>query len=150
MNQPVRTAAALARAPKLDLTVAKAREEVILNPLMLLPPEWRVHVFSFWAKFASILRSQLDLAATLRDWILDDDLTLEECLAAFGSLTRPARRASIQFAGQVLAELAKDVAEIVGRRNSIEAQEKRRVEAEEGENRRKALQIANWTPGAVP
>lgn len=105
------------------------------NPLRLLPADWRPVVWGFWAKFASLLRSQLDLAATLRDWVVEEGLTLAEAQQAFRAVSRPDRRAGIQFPGQVVGELAKEVARLVELRRQAERRRDDKRRAEESESR---------------
>lgn len=137
MSDLANRAAALA-----PVTTAAQIADLTENPLRLLPAEWRAPVWCFWSKWASLLRSQLDLAASLREWIVEDGLTLEEAESAFRVLTRPERRGLVQFPGQVVAELAKEVATILARRKSREEQARRRADDQVGE----ALRVARWTP----
>lgn len=112
-------------------TILRAVEK----PLSLLPADWRGPVWGFWAKWASLLRSQLDLAATLREWIAEDGLTLDEAQEAFRAVCRPERRAAVQFPGQVVGELAKEVARLVAARKAREERERRQREEQESRER---------------
>ncbi len=95
-------------------------DEAIDKPLRLLPADWRPLVWNFWAKWSDLLRTQLSLAATLREWVEEDGLTLAELRAAFAALNRPSRRATMRFPGDVLAELALEVAQILAKRGQSE------------------------------
>lgn len=115
-------------------------EGAIENPLRLVPAEWRAATWGFWSKFASLLRSQLDLAANLREWIVEEGLTLPEAQAAFAILLKPERRALIRFPGDVVAELAREVARLVELRKR---EERRRADALAAEESRKRADPAN-------
>lgn len=106
-------------------------ERAVEKPFSLLPPEWRGPAWGFWAKWASLLRSQLDLAASLREWITEEGLTLEEAEQAFRLMCRPECRAAIQFPGQVIGKLAELVSiQVAARRTRERREEAQRREKE--------------------
>lgn len=93
--------------------------EYVAKPLRMLPAEWRVPVWAFWSSWSHILQDQLALASRLRRWHQEDGLTLDEAQSVFDRLGAPDTMARIQFPGQLHAELATLVAELVGRRKRI-------------------------------
>lgn len=146
--------------PKAELVPAMTAELIratIDKPLSLLPAEWRMPVWGFWAKFASLLRSQLDLAASLREWIVTEGLTLEEAQKAFTAISRPERRGVIRYPGDVVAELAREVDYLVTQRKReeerIAAAERNKASAERADPagvreviRTRLRHIAGWEP----
>lgn len=90
--------------------------QAVEKPLRLLPPEWAVPVWSFWAHYSHLLPNQLTLVMRLHYWVRHDDLTLEEAKRAFAHLCSPAECAKYRFAGELLAALAACLAELARRR----------------------------------
>ncbi len=100
------------------------REEVIeavAKPLRMLPPDWRIPAWEFWAGWSHILPDQLALSARLRRWHEDGGLTLDDVRSIFASLNTPEAMARFQFAGQLLAELARLVHVCLDRRQKLQA-----------------------------
>lgn len=100
------------------------------NFLKQLPPEWRKPVGYFWAFNGHLLPDAMELAARLRVWREKDGLTLPDLIAVIRTLVQPERSARHQFPGQLMADLAAEVAKVVGRRKSIEAMLRRRTRPE--------------------
>ncbi len=117
---------ATAIAPAVPELTKEQLQEAVEKPLRLLPPDWRAIVWNIWAKWSDLLRTQLSLCASLREWIAEDGLTLAEAKEAFAEVNRPSRRAAIRFPGDVLAELAAEVARVVARRRAAEHREQER------------------------
>ncbi len=109
---------------------AELLNRVIGEPLLLLPPQWAAVVFQFWMKVSDIVKTQLSLASQLREWITEEGLTLDEAQAAFRKIGRPESRAKLRFPGDVIVELAAEVAELCRRRRQVEQQRADRERAE--------------------
>lgn len=123
-------AKAAAQPPLLPAIDQRMIERAVTNPLDLLPAAWQLPVWAFWGRFASLLKSQLDLVMTLRDWIEDEGLTLAEAQRAFRALTSPAARAKIVYPGDVIAHLADRVAWAMTDRKRDERIARDRAQAE--------------------
>lgn len=146
-----RLAEAGAHAP-LPLIDQRMIERAITNPLDLLPAAWQLPVWAFWGRFASLLKSQLDLVMTLRDWIEDDGLTLAEAQRAFRALTSPEARAKIVYPGDVIAHLANQVAWAMTDRKRDERIARDRAQAEadrQGQRRTVVEQIGKIGRGGA-
>jgi len=101
------------------------------NPLRQLPREWRAPVGFFFACYSDVLKGTTGLVARLRLWIKEDGLTLSEATAILKHLLAPEQCARFQFAGQLLAELARLVAEAGRRRRRDERIARERAQAAE-------------------
>ncbi len=66
----------------------------------------------------------------LREWILNDGLTLEDARAAFTRVNRPERAAKYRFASDLLAELAAEVANVIQQRRRDEQRAQQRQQDE--------------------
>jgi hypothetical protein len=89
------------------------------NPLKLLPDDWREPVSFFYAVYSDSLKGTAGLVARFRLWMKDDGLTLDEAKAVMKRLMKPARAAAIQYAGQLMAALAEEVAAVVAERHRV-------------------------------
>lgn len=98
--------------------------------MRLLPKPYRQPVAFFWSLNQHLLPGPLPLVARLKLWIAKEGLTAEECKAVLNRLAAPGRSSRHQFVGQLLADLAAEVAKVVGRRKSIEAMLRRRTRPE--------------------
>jgi hypothetical protein len=102
--------------------------EFVEKPLRMIPHEFRLPAWKFWAHYAHLLPNQIALAMRLRDWI-EGGLTLEDALVAFRFLTTPEESAEAWHAGRLLSNLARVVAELMHRREVLSRSSVRRVES---------------------
>jgi hypothetical protein len=109
---------------------APAPREERRTPLSLLPAEWQDPVKFFYASYSDILKGTLGVVTSLRLWIKDDALTLDEAKPILKRLMSPEERMSIVYPGQLLAKLAGLVSEVVNRRRQLDAMLERRRKAE--------------------
>ncbi|MBY0515116.1 MAG: hypothetical protein K2P78_14580 [Gemmataceae bacterium] len=127
-------------APADRAAVSQRRKD---NPLLWLPADWRRPVGFFCQFFSDVLKGENGIVTRFRLWAQEDGLTLDEARAAMKRLMEPVVCARTQYAGQLLAELAVQVREIVKDRRAREEQERRRAEAEEA-MRNSAGGAAEW------
>lgn len=90
------------------------------KPLFMIPADWRIPAWRFWAHFAHLLPNQLALCMRLRDWIESDGLTFQEAVRAFDYLVTPEESAKFKFAGELLAALANTVVLTMANRKRAE------------------------------
>lgn len=109
-------------SPSPDETVRKAVDD----PFVLLPPEWRIPAWRFWAHYSLLLPNQLALAVSLRDWIDRDGLTLDDAATAMRHCATAEETAKVKYPGDVIARLAGVVAHLIDRRKSLSGMLSRR------------------------
>jgi hypothetical protein len=118
-----RTEGALSR---FDLTPEQV-QEFTDKPLRAIPiAELRPLAWQFWAFWENLLGTQRPLAMRLREWVLNDGLTLDDARAAFERVNRPDRAAGYKFASDLLAALAGDVADVIKVRKGKEKEARQR------------------------
>lgn len=91
--------------------------------LRALPEEYRKPAAFFWGLNAHLLPTPLTLVFRLQVWIAKEGLTIDECREAFNALASPERAQNHRFAGDLLADLAAEVARVTGRRRQRAAEE---------------------------
>lgn len=116
----------LAPANGRALDPAKAQE----NPFRMVPKEYRRPLAFFWSLNQHMLPNALPLAARVRLWIDKHGLTADELRRALGKLSDPERSSRHQYAGQLLADLAGEVATVCGERRRLDEMLQRRRDAE--------------------
>lgn len=93
-----------------------------INPLKLVPKEYRKPVNFFWMLNQHLLPNPLPLCARVKRWIATEGLTEQELADVLAALSEPEASARHRFAGDLLADLAAKVAVVVRRRQQIEKQ----------------------------
>lgn len=101
-----------------------------VDPVKLLPKEWRPPVRFFYGFYSDILKGPTGLTVRFRMWIRDEGLTLDEAREVMKRLTRPERCAGIVYVGQLMAALADEVAEAVKARRQREQAARSRADDE--------------------
>lgn len=100
------------------------------NPFRGLPVEWRKPVGFFCLFHSDLLKGEDGVVTRLRLWIKEDGLTLAEADAVMRKLMKPSVCAKLTYAGQLLAELAVQVEQIVTRRREDERAARFKAESE--------------------
>ena len=100
------------------------------NPLKLLPLDFIGPATFFHGFYSDILKGKLGLVTRLRWWISEYNLTPTECNRVMKKLMRPAESAKYQYAGQMFAEMAREIDEMLKERKAAAEREEQRATAE--------------------
>lgn len=94
--------------------------EAVSKPLRILPPDWRLPAWRFWAHWSHLLPNQLALAVRLRDWGESAGLRLPEAERVFAFLTDPANESDLDTPGKFFARLSQLVVRATAARRAAE------------------------------
>lgn len=98
----------------------EAITEAIAKPLRLLPADWRMATWRFWAHWSNLLPNQIALAVRLRDWAETEGLRLSEAQLVFDHLTNPANETDLDTQGKFFAKMSQLVLRVTSRRRAAE------------------------------
>jgi hypothetical protein len=111
---------------------------VTVNPLVMLPKDWRQPVSVVWMCNSHLLPSALPLCSSLRVYS-ERGITTDDVERICAQLLDPERRARHKFASDLIADLCGLVAVVIQRRAQREAAAERRAESDEFAQTRKTL-----------